>query len=121
MVDNDLVVWLAWFEVEDSLGKHPVTLDRSQPYRERQVRPHEHGFDYIARSGRRLIREGTGNGKPKGGQNNCPPDHLEASLGTDFTPFYHAHARFSSSAPLAHLLDPRRRSGGFKGSLTKPR
>jgi hypothetical protein len=99
MVDDHLVVWLAWFEVEDSLSKHPVTLDGPQPYRERQVRSHKHGSDYIARFGRRLFSEGTDNGKPKGGQNNCPPDHLEASLGTDFTPFYHARARFSSSAP----------------------
>jgi hypothetical protein len=71
MVDNHLVVWLAWFDVEDSLGKRAVTLDGSQAYRERQVRSHEHGSDYVSRSGRRLLREGTGNGKGKGGQNNC--------------------------------------------------
>jgi hypothetical protein len=101
MVDNHLVVWLAWFDVEDSLGKRAVTLDGSQAYRERQVRSHEHGSDYVSRSGRRLLREGTGNGKGKGGQNNCPPDHLKASPRERlaFTTLYHARARFSSSAP----------------------
>ena len=106
MVDNHLVVWLAWLDVEDSLGKRPVTLDGSQPYRERQVRSHEHGSDYVSRSGRRLLREGTGNGRGKGGQNNCPPDHLKASPRERlaFTALYHARARFSASPPLLELL-----------------
>src|SRR3981189_1652841 len=99
MVHNHFVVWLAWFDVEDSFGKQAATLDRSQPYRERQVRSHEHGSDYVSRSGRRLLREG--NGKGKGGQNNCPLDHLKASPRDRlaFTALYHARARFSSSAP----------------------
>jgi hypothetical protein len=73
MVDDHLVVRFAWFDVEDSLGKRPVTLDGTQPYRERQVGSHQHGPDYVSRSCRRLLREGTGKGKRR---NNETTAHL---------------------------------------------
>jgi hypothetical protein len=97
MVDDYLVVCLAWFDVEDPLGERPVTLDGAQPYRERPVRSHDHASDYVPRSGRRLVREGTGNGK--GGQNNSPPDHLKSSFG-ERLPSQH---RAATEAPFIGL------------------